>query len=87
MLAKLPGWVVDDVESVRREASRYRGMTPEEKVDLVARACRTAAVLVDASPNRQRALALIDPLPPSSVAALDRLRRQYRTAPGKRRPA
>lgn len=80
MLTKLPGWVVDDVESVRREAARYRGMTPQEKIELVASACRTAATLLDASPNRRRALTYADPLPPASVAALSRLRRQYREA-------
>jgi hypothetical protein len=61
MLAKLPGWVVDDVESVRREASRYWGMSVQEKIGLVASACRTAAILLDASPNRHRALRDSDP--------------------------
>jgi hypothetical protein len=68
-----PGWVVDDVESVRREAERYRGMRADEKLELVASACRTAALLLEASPNRERALMYRDPLPASSVAALKRL--------------
>ena len=85
MLTKLPGWAVDGVESVRREAARYRGMTPEQKIDLVASACRTAATLLDASPNRARALRHTDPLPPASAAALSRLRRKYREARDTRR--
>lgn len=41
----MPGWAVDNADSVRREAARYRGMRPDEKVELVASACRTAALL------------------------------------------
>jgi hypothetical protein len=78
MPTKIPGWVVSNLDSVRREAARYRDMTPEQKIDLVASACRTAATLLDASPNRDHALTLVDPLPPTSAAALERLRRQYR---------
>lgn len=78
MIEALPGWVIDDAESVRREAARYRGMSPEQKIALVASACRTAAILLEASPNRARALAHVDALPASSVAALERLRREHR---------
>jgi hypothetical protein len=74
----LPGWVVDNAESVRREAARYRGMSAEEKLALVASACRTAAALLDASPNRERALAYVDPLPKSSAEAIQRLMRAHR---------
>jgi hypothetical protein len=62
----------NNVESVRREAAKYRGMLPEKKLQLVASACRTAALLVDASPNRRRALSYVDPLPESTVIALQR---------------
>lgn len=86
MLSKLPGWVVGNAESVRREAERYRGMPAAEKLELVAGACRTAARLLEASPNRDRALAHVEPLPPESIAALDRLRRSYRAARRAREP-
>jgi hypothetical protein len=69
---------VSDVESVRREAARYRGMSPEEKIELVASACRTAAIMLEASPNRAKALSYEDPLPPSTVAALQRLMQEHR---------
>jgi hypothetical protein len=72
-MSELPAWAIDNAESVRREAARYRGMTPEQKLELVASACRTAAALLAASPNRERALAHEDPLPASSVEALQRL--------------
>jgi hypothetical protein len=74
----LPGWVIDNTESVRREAARYRGMTVEEKLVLVASACRTAALLLEASPNRDRALAHAAPLPLSTIEALQRLMRTRR---------
>jgi hypothetical protein len=67
------GWAIDNAESVWREAACYRGMTPDQKLELVASACRAAAALLQASPNRARALAHEDPLPASSVAALQRL--------------
>jgi hypothetical protein len=75
-----PEWAVDNADAVRREAARYRGMTAEEKLELVASACRTAMVLLEASPNRERALAYSDPLPASSVAALRRLMKARREA-------
>jgi hypothetical protein len=49
-------------------------MTPDRKLELVASACRAAAALLQASPNRERALAHEDPLPASSVLALARRR-------------
>lgn len=73
-----PGWVIDNVESVLREAARYRGMPPAEKIELVASACRTAALMLEASPNRDRALAYQEPLPRSSEAALQRLMQERR---------
>lgn len=73
-----PGWVIDNVESVRREAARYRAMRSDEKMELVASACRTAALMLEASPNRDRALRYQDPLPPSSIAALKRLMQERR---------
>ncbi len=73
---KLPGWVVDNAESVRREAEPYRHMTPPERAAVMAAACRGAAKLLAARNDREALLRTRDPLPPSTVAALERLRRE-----------
>ena len=78
MLAKVPGWVVDDVASVRREMARYVGATPAELWRDVEDCARDAMWAVRASGFPERVLASEDPLPPSTIAALARLRSQGR---------
>ncbi len=75
----LPGWVVADRESVRREAEPYRDMTAEQRAGLLAAACRAMARMLALRADRDRVLAHEDPLPPSSVQALRRLRRETAT--------
>lgn len=70
----LPGWVTSNEESVRREAAPYAGMAPEERASHLAAACRAAAKLLASRADRERVLALEDPLPESSLRALERLR-------------
>lgn len=77
----LPGWVVDDRESVRREAEPFRDMDPEERILLVAAACRAMARLLALRDDRDQVLMHEDPLPASTVQALRRLRRQAAEAP------
>ena len=72
----LPGWIVDDRESVRREAEPYRHMTPEQRAELLAAACRGMARLLRIRDDRDRVLAHTDPLPESTIRALERLRRE-----------
>lgn len=72
--ARLPGWVVDNATSVRREAEPYRAMTPAERWEIAQRCCRAAHAMLQRSPHAERALAHIDPLPSSTVEALARLR-------------
>lgn len=79
----LPGWVVDDRESVREEAAPYRLMTPEQRGALMAAACRAAARLLSVREDRRKVLNFRDPLPPSTLLALQRLRRE---AAARRRP-
>lgn len=83
MAALLPGWVIDDRESVRREARPYRDMGDQQRLSLLAAACRGAARILRARDDRDRALEYIDPLPDSSIAALKRLREKAtsRTSP------
>lgn len=77
MLDKLPGWVISNEESVRREAGPYRDMTIEERARLRAAACRQAARQIAWRADRDRVLAWVDPLPESSVLALVRLREGF----------
>ena len=74
----LPAWIVSNEESVRREAARYRAMTPEDRLELVFSACEDAITILAMQEDPQRALDWVDPLPPSSVAVLARLRGRCR---------
>ncbi|MBI5499959.1 MAG: nitroreductase family protein [Deltaproteobacteria bacterium] len=74
----LPGWVIDDTESVRREAEPYRQMSCEHRMRHLSLVCRDAWRLAISRPDREAVLAYCDPLPESSVAALARLRAQAR---------
>ena len=73
-LERLPAWVVDNATSVRREAEPYREMTSAARWEVTQRCCRAALSLLRRSPHADRALTLTDPLPPSTVQALARLR-------------
>jgi len=75
MPVALPGWVVDDVTSVREEVAPWRDLTPAERWKLAKLCARDAMWAARASGNPQRILDRIDPLPESTVAALARLRR------------
>lgn len=70
----LPPWVVDNRTAVAREAAPYRALTPAERAQALAAACRAAARQLAARPDRQRLVEYRDPLPRSSVIILRRLR-------------
>ncbi len=77
-VAKLPGWVVDDVTSVREEVAPYVN-APVEKLWRDTQDCARAAMwAARASGMEARVLAFEDPLPASTVAALARLRDELR---------
>ncbi len=76
MLAKLPGWVVDDVTSVRAEVAEWIGTTEAERWRLARLCARDTIWAVNASGHRDRILGHEDPLPESTVRALERLRRK-----------
>ena len=87
MLDVLPGWVIDDRESVEREAEPYRHMSPQQRLRLLAAACRGAARLLRLRHDQESVLQQQDPLPESSLRALERLRREHsRGAPPPRSP-
>ena len=75
---KLPGWVVDNQTSVRREVAPYVGVSPRDSWPLVVQAGSLGSAQLKWDPNPEEALAWRDPLPPSTVTALARLRAQYR---------
>jgi hypothetical protein len=76
MVAKLPGWVVDDATSVRAEVAEWAGMTAAERWHLAGLCARDALWAARASGHPDRILAQVDPLPASTLAALERLRRE-----------
>jgi hypothetical protein len=76
VLRKLPGWVVDDVTSVRAEVSEWVGLSRSELWRLAVLCSRDAMWAIRANADPQRILDTVDPLPATSIAALARLRRQ-----------
>ncbi len=76
MLAKLPGWVVDDATSVRREVEEWRDLTAAERWRLAHLCSRDAVWAAKASGNPKRVLDHVEPLPESTILALARLRKE-----------
>lgn len=76
MLTKLPGWVVDDVASVRAEVAEWAGTSVAERWHLARVCSRDAMWAARAGGMRGRVLDQVDPLPESTLAALERLRRE-----------
>ena len=74
MLSELPGWVVDDAASVRKEVAEWAGTTPAERWRLARLCSRDALWAARASGMQQRILDQVDPLPDSTIKALTRLR-------------
>jgi len=71
---KLPGWVVDEVTSVRAEVAPYVDLSAEELWRITEGCASDAMWAVRASGMAERVLAQRDPLPQSTVRALARLR-------------
>jgi hypothetical protein len=74
MLTKLPGWVVDDVSSVLAEVAEWRDTTIAERWRLAQACARDAIWAARASGMADRILEHEEPLPPSTLRALARLR-------------
>ena len=72
----LPGWVVSDVESVRQEVSEWRDLSAAQRWRLAVLCSRDAMWAIRAHRDPRRILDQIDPVPASTVAALERLRRE-----------
>jgi hypothetical protein len=69
----MPGWIVPNEESVRREVEPYRDMTPARRLALAAAVPRSALAVALAAQGSS-VLEYRDPLPESTIRALKRLR-------------
>lgn len=84
MSRALPAWVIDDVASVRAEVAEWAGLTSQERWRLARLCARDAMWAARASGNPTRILDSVDPLPESTVVALERLRREAKRRDGSR---
>ena len=74
MRIRLPPSLRKELHPIEEEVAWAKGLTPEERLAVVALVCRDAITLLNMNPNRERVLEMRDPLPTSTVAALARLR-------------
>lgn len=72
---ELPGWVVDDVASVLDEVKEWRNTTVAERWRLARLCARDAMWAARASGMATRVLGQTDPVPESTLLAMERLRR------------
>jgi hypothetical protein len=64
----------DSWQSALEDEVELRGVGAEERYRLLEEACALAFAILAARPDRQAVLDYQDPLPPESVALLERLR-------------
>jgi hypothetical protein len=74
MALELPPSLRKNLHPLEEEVAEARRLTPEERLRVVAAVCRDALVLLNMNPHRDRVLDTRDPVPPSTEAALRRLR-------------
>jgi hypothetical protein len=77
--AALPPWVIDDASSVREECAPYVNMSPAERMRILAALLKDAERILASREDAARARAWVDPLPASTLRALERLRSQARS--------
>ncbi|MEW5853401.1 MAG: hypothetical protein AB2A00_31790 [Myxococcota bacterium] len=74
MASGLPGWVVDNVASVRDEAEPYRNASQEQILADLAAVCRAGTRILSLRDDVDAVVRHEDPLPESSVRILAELR-------------
>lgn len=74
MVFQLPPSLRRELHPIEEEVAWARGLSPEERLAVVALLCRDNVTLLNMNPRRERVLEMRDPVPPSTVAALARLR-------------
>ena len=70
----LPPSLRRELHSVEDEVAWARALTPSQRLEVLAALCRDSLILLGMNPHAERILAHRDPVPPSTVAALRRLR-------------
>ncbi|MEQ1502489.1 MAG: hypothetical protein ABMB14_09665 [Myxococcota bacterium] len=73
MAITLPRSMDPQLHSLEEEVARVRGLTPEQRLRLVALVCRSTLSVLNLHPKRDLLLKLRDPVPESTRAALRRL--------------
>ena len=81
----LPKWVTENRTAVLEEAAPYRNLSSIEREEIIRKVMRVGARQLASRADRERLLAWSDPLPKSSVEAMERLRREYRLGNGRAR--
>lgn len=69
----LPPSLRRELHPIEEEVAPYRDMAPETLLRWASMACRVAADIARARPDRDEVFAWRDPLPPSTEAAFRRL--------------
>lgn len=80
MLSRLPGWVLDNAESIREEVEPYRHMSMQQRWETTRRCCEAAVKMLRFHRHPERALEHRDELPESTRHALRRLQARERAA-------
>jgi len=78
VLAKLPGWVIDDATSVRREVEAFERATSTERWAATLLCARDALWAVRLGHDPGRVLDFEDRLAPATERAFERLRARTR---------
>ena len=71
---KLPPSLDRNLHTLERETAFAQALTPEQRVAVVALVCRAAMHVLALNTRAEQLLAQRDPLPASTLAALQRLR-------------
>jgi len=74
MAIELPPSLDKAIHTLEKECAYAKSLTPQERLEVVAQCSAAAWSQVLAHTQRERLLALRDPLPESTLAALKRLR-------------
>lgn len=70
----LPRSLDKRLHSVEHEVAFARSLTPEERLEVVASVCRSALGVLNMHSRRDHVLQHRDPMPESTLRALERLR-------------
>lgn len=78
MAIDLPPSLRRELHPIEEEVAYARSLTTEERLAAVALACRATMEVLNLNTQRDRVLAMRDPVPESTLRAFERLRRAAR---------